>query len=85
MYEQKLNNLLRDAACKVPQGCLCEDSGVCAYCCFVLGRLETRNMNCTTVSDQTPEGIFPENLRFKIPIGARTQIDELKRLFRLGA
>lgn len=82
MFEQKYNEVLRDAACRFPEGCLCEDCGVCAYCLFILNYLDKRS-NFMSPSEEPPDSTFLENTRFKIPIGSSAQIYELRRVFSL--
>lgn len=83
MFEQKHNKVLRDAASRFPEGCLCEDCGVCAYCRFILNYLDKRSMNFKSPSEEPHDSTFLENTRFKIPSGSSAQIYELRRVFRL--
>jgi hypothetical protein len=82
MCEPEDNRVLRDAACRFPEGCLCEDCGECAYCRFILSCLGDRNMFCAA-SGEPDDGAFPENVEHKIPAGSLAQIYELRRVFRL--
>lgn len=83
MCEQEHNKVLREAALRFPGGCLCEDSGVCAYCRFILSCLDERDMNCASLGEESDDGALPDNIQFRIPAGSLGQIYELRRLFRL--
>ena len=83
MFEQQHNRVLREAARRFPEGCLCEDCGVCCYCRFILSSLDEWNMNCTSLDEELDGGALPDNLEFKIPVGLLGQIYELRRVFRL--
>jgi len=83
MFEQDHNRVLRRAPRHFPDGCLCEDCGVCAYCRFILSLLHGRNMNCALDCEQPNERVLPGDIQFKIPTGSLGQIYELRRLFRL--
>lgn len=83
MFEQEHNRVLRDAVRRFPEGCLCEDCGVCAYCCFILRWLDERNMNCTSLGEEPDAGALLDDIQLKIPAGPLAQIYELRRVFRL--
>jgi hypothetical protein len=82
MFEQEQNKVLRDAARRFPDGCRCEDCGVCAYCCFILSCLNERNIFCAA-SAEPDDCAFPNNMQINIPSGSLAQIYELRRVFRL--
>lgn len=81
--EQEHNKALRDTARRFPEGCLCEDCGVCAYCCFILSCLDERNMNWMSPGEEADVAAVLDNIQFKIPAGSLAQIYELRRVFRL--
>jgi hypothetical protein len=83
MFEQEQNKVLRDAGRRFPDGCLCEDCGVCAYCCFILSCLNKGYVNCAAVGDEPNDCAFSNNMQIKIPSGFLAQIYELRRVFRL--
>ena len=83
MFEQEHNRVLSDAARRFPEGCLCEDCGVCAYCCFILSSADKRNMNGVSLGEEPDDSAFLNNIQFKIPAGLRAQVYELRRVFRL--
>jgi len=83
MCEQEHNRVLRDAACRFPEGSLCEDCGECAYCCFILSCLDERNMFCAASGEESDDSAFSDKVQFKIPANSLAQIYELRRVFRL--
>ena len=83
MCEQEHNRVLRDAARRFPDGCLCEDCGMCAYCSFILSRLDERNRTCGSLSEESGDRALLDRMRFKIPIGSFAQIYGLRRVFEL--
>jgi hypothetical protein len=85
MSEQNHNRVLRDAARCFPEGCLCDDSGECSYCRFILICWGKRNRTCASPCEKRDDDVFPDNLQFKIPVGSPAQIYELRvrRVFRL--
>lgn len=82
MREQEHNRILREAAQRFPDGCLCEDCGACAYCCFILSCLDERNMNWILPNEERDDGAIPRDRQFKIPTDSLAQIYELRRVFR---
>jgi len=83
MREQEHNRILRDAAHRCPEGCLCEDCGVCAYCRFILSCLDKRSMNCASRGEEQDDGAIPNDTQLKMPAGSLAQIYELRRVFQL--
>jgi hypothetical protein len=77
MREQEQNRVLRDAARLFPEGCLCEDCRLCAYCCFILSLLGE------PPGAKLELGGILDKIQFNIPAGWLAQIYELKRVFRL--
>jgi len=61
--------VLREAVCRFPEGCLCEDYGVCGYCRFILSCLEERNNCASSLTDESDDGALPNNMQAKIPAG----------------
>lgn len=84
MFEQEQRKLLNDAAVKFPEGCLCEDSGKCAYCRFILSHLTVRVMNPTLGPKKSLRDVIHERVHFNIPIGETEQICELRRMFAMS-
>jgi hypothetical protein len=82
MFEQEQRKLLNDAANKFPEGCVCEDCGVCPYCRFIVTHLSGRNTNSDAGVRKLFCNVIYEKARFNIPIGEAEQIYELKRMFR---
>lgn len=83
MPEHEFSELLVVASRKFSEGCLCEDSGECAFCQFVIYYLTQRRLcRALPIAELSREmGIY--EARFDIPIGDSAQIFELRRIFRL--
>lgn len=85
MPELEQSKLLRHAASKFPEGCLCEDIGECAYCQFITNYLWGRSRNGNEVREEPQSNLCPMSVELNIPIGEPAQISELERIFRLCA
>jgi hypothetical protein len=83
MPEHEFGELLLVASRKFSDGCVCEDSGACAYCQFIMHYLTQRRL-CRAVSiTELSRNLHLYDAPFNIPAGEAAQIYELKRVFRL--
>jgi hypothetical protein len=83
MPDHEFSELILIADRKFPDGCLCEDSGECAYCGFVMNYLTQRRLCRAVSTSELSKGLGICDLPFNIPIGETAQIYELRRVFRL--
>jgi len=78
MPESEFSELILVASRKFSEGCLCEDSGDCAYCQFIMNYLTQRRLCRAVPVAELSKDLGPCDARFNIPVDEAAQIYELR-------